>query len=383
MQEIKNYYEVLGVSEDASTAEIKKAFRALARQHHPDVNRHDPSAEDKFKEINEAYEILGDPEKREKYDYLRNNPYAAGEMGFGFGDGGVFDDLLSMVFGDIHSRGRSSAQRNRGSDLSLDLTLAFEEAAFGLEREIDIPRLKTCQKCSGKGTKDGKDPERCKECGGSGAVRRSQQTFFGTMVRTEPCHVCRGNGAIITDPCEDCKGEGRLPASEKVKVKVPAGVADGTTLKISGAGEAGARGGIPGDLYVVLRVRPHPLFERRGNDIYTSIPISFTQAALGTKLTIPTLDGDSELEVKAGTQSGALLKVRNKGIPDIHSPSRRGDLIVALTVRTPTDLTEEERELLRKLAELRKEQIIEHDDETLVEKVKDLFGKGHSKKKRK
>ncbi|MCL5291230.1 MAG: molecular chaperone DnaJ [Actinobacteria bacterium] len=349
----KDYYEILGVSRDASDQEIKKAFRKLAREYHPDVNASDKRAEEKFKEINESYEVLSDPEKRRQYDMFGHARPGAGGFG-GFGDfggfgnaGSPFEDLFGMFFGDWGGGARRSAAE-RGSDLSLELSLSFEEAVFGAKKEVEIARMSTCSECGGSGAEPGTKPERCPECDGSGQVRTAHQTILGSFVRMSTCPRCHGTGQVISDSCTACRGQGRRPVSERVVVEVPAGVADGVQLKLVGKGESGLRGGPTGDLYVILRVIPHRIFERRGNDLHCRFPITFPQATLGAYVQVPTLEGFIELSIPATTQTGTIFKVKDQGVPYLYG-ARRGDLLVEVVIETPKKLTERQKELLREL----------------------------------
>lgn len=350
----KDYYEIIGVSRDASEQEIKKAYRRLARKYHPDVNPGDRKTEEKFKEINEAYEVLSDPEKRRRYDMFGDARPGSGSFGDFGGFGGLgdfespFEDLFGMFFGDWRSSRRTSAER--GSDLSLELSLSFQEAVFGTRKEVEIARLATCPDCGGSGAEPGTAPESCPECGGTGQIRTARQTFLGRFVTTTTCHRCRGTGRIIAKPCSSCQGQGRRPISERISIDVPAGVSDGVQLKLAGKGESGLRGGPPGDLYVVLRVVPHRIFERRGNDLYCRFPITFPQAALGARVQVPTLDGGFvELAIPAGSQTGTVFRIKDKGVPYLYG-SRRGDLLIEVVVEVPKRLTARQKKLLEELA---------------------------------
>lgn len=364
----KDYYEILGVAPEASPEEIKKAYRRLARECHPDFNQDDPGAEAECKRINEAYEILGDPEKRRQYDHFRATG-SSFDLG-GFGDQGIFEDLFSMFFEDwTGPRGRSSA--GKGSDLSLDLTISFEESVFGVKKEVEIPRLAVCAVCEGSGGAPGTSASLCPACEGTGHIRTAQRGFFGDVVRTVVCDHCQGSGDILTDPCRSCKGEGRSPTSEHIAVAIPAGVTDGTQLKMRGAGEAGRRGGATGNLFIVIRVKPHPFFEREGYDLYCQIKISIAQAALGAEIEIPTIDGETTLKIPSGTQSNSTLRLRGHGVPYFQAPGR-GDQYVKVVVLVPTKLTRAEKELLKKFAALRGEEL-QQPLEGLFNKAKKIF----------
>jgi len=372
----RDYYEVLGVSRNASQDDIKKAYRRLARKYHPDANKDDPDAALKFKEISEAYHVLSDPQKRTQYDQFGH----AGPEGTGFGFEGFegfrdfaegfggFNDIFDAFFGGGRRRPRRA---RRGVDLRYDMELDFKEAAFGVEREIRVPREEVCPTCGGTGARPGTGPSRCPACGGTGEERFEQSTPFGRIINVRTCSRCGGAGSIVETPCEKCGGRGRVRRTRRVKVKVPAGVDDGARLRLAGEGEPGDRGARPGDLYVVIRVRPHPLFERDGADIYSTAEIGVAQAALGTTLTIDTLDGKAELKVPPGTQGGSRFRLRGKGIPVLNGYGR-GDHYVRVDVKVPTKLSERERELLAELASIRGEHV--NGGKGFFEKMKDAFG---------
>jgi molecular chaperone DnaJ len=370
----RDYYEILGVSRAASDVEIKSAYRKLAMQYHPDRNPNNPDAEEKFKECSEAYAVLADQDKRARYDRFGHAGVAgaAGAAGFDptvfqdFGD--IFGDFFG--FGDLFGggasgRGRSRAQR--GADLREDLTLEFDEAVFGTETQVTVRRHEACQDCKGSGAAPGKAPVACRTCGGRGQVRY-QQGFF-SIART--CTTCQGTGSVITDPCPKCKGEGRTLTQKKIQVNIPAGVEDGTRIRYASVGEAGYFGGPPGDLYIVLHVKEHPFFEREGNDLRCVIPISFSQAALGTEIKVPTIDGEHLLKVPDGTQSGTTFRVRNKGVPVLNGHGK-GDLFVEVRVQVPSKLNKRQRELLQEFDGMTQ---IENTPQrrTLLGKVKDIF----------
>ncbi len=353
----RDYYEVLGVSRDATQEEIKKAYRKLARQYHPDANPNDKDAEAKFKEITEAYEVLSDPEKRAQYD--RFGHAATGAQGFGgfegfggfggFGtDFGGLGDIFDMFFGGT-SRHRRGPEK--GEDIRVDLELSFKEAAFGLEKDIRVPRMEPCSTCNGTGAAPGTRPVTCPVCGGSGQIQFAQSTPFGRMFQTRTCDRCRGAGRIIEKPCANCHGSGQVRRTRTIHIKIPAGVDDGTRLRVAGEGEAGLRGGPPGDLYVYIHVRPHKIFKREGNDVIMELPISFAQAALGDEVEVPTLEGKATIRIPEGTQHGTIFRLRGKGIPDLRGYGR-GDQLVQVKVVTPTRLTEEQKKLLRQFARL-------------------------------
>ncbi|MGA8491898.1 MAG: molecular chaperone DnaJ [Terriglobales bacterium] len=368
----RDYYEVLGVTREAGEQEIKSAYRKLALQFHPDRNPNNPDAEEKFKECSEAYTILADADKRAAYDRFGHAAVNGGGSG-GF-DPTVFQDV-SEIFGDFFGFGdlfgggsRRGSRAQRGPDLREDVTLEFEEAVFGTETNVTVRRHETCEDCRGSGAAAGKAPVTCRSCGGRGQVRY-QQGFF-SMART--CPTCQGAGSVITDPCPKCKGEGRVLRQRTVDAKVPAGVEDGTRIRFSGLGEAGGHGGPAGDLYVVLHVKEHPFFEREGNDLHCVIPISFAQAALGTEIEVPTLEGEHALKVPDGTQSGTTIRIRGKGVPVLNGHGK-GDLFVEVRVQTPGKLSKRQRELLQELEGMTR---VENKPQrrTLLGKVKDIFG---------
>jgi len=362
---------VLGVQRGASDQEIKSAYRKLALQYHPDRNPNNPDAEEKFKECSEAYAVLADSEKRGIYD--RFGHAGVGGVGGGGFDPTVFQDFSDIFgeffgFGDLFGQGRSRRTRaQRGADLREDITLEFEEAVFGAERKITYRRHETCEVCSGSGSAQGKAPAPCRTCGGRGQVRY-QQGFF-SIART--CPTCQGAGNVISDPCGKCKGEGQVVQQKTVDAKIPAGVENETRIRFSGLGEAGVHGGPHGDLYVVLHVKDHPVFDRQGNDLHCVVPVSFTQAALGAEIQVPTLEGEHTLKVPEGTQSGTRLKIRGKGVPVLNGHGK-GDLLVDVRVQTPSKLNKRQRELLQ---ELQGTTPVENKPErrSILGKVKDMF----------
>jgi molecular chaperone DnaJ len=368
----RDYYEVLGVARSASEEEIKKAFRRLAKQYHPDANK-EQGAEARFIEINEAYEILSDPQKRAAYDRYGHAAVGNGTgAGFGdFGDLGSFssiNDLFETFFaGATGTQRRGGTQR--GADIRYDLTITFEEAIFGCQKEIELPRWETCSNCRGSGAQPGTSTTRCSACQGTGEIRRVQQSIFGQFVNVTMCERCRGEGRVITTPCEKCRGQGRVRNNRRVVVNIPAGVDDGINVRVTGEGEVSARGGTPGNLYVILTVKPHHVFKRQGNDIIYELPISFTQAALGDEVEVPTIDGKtSTLKIPAGTQSNRSFRLKGMGVPVVHS-SARGDQHVIVKVVTPTNLTPEQKRLLEEFARLEREQ----NDKNIFDKIKDVF----------
>nr|PZN28627.1 MAG: molecular chaperone DnaJ [Chloroflexota bacterium] len=340
----RDYYEVLGVQRGASQDEIKKAFRRLARQYHPDVNK-DPGAEAKFKEINEAYEVLSDPDKRAMYDRFGHMGPTGGPGYDPFGGADPFGSIFEAFFGGQPGRGAHRGPQ-RGADLRYTLTITFEEAVFGTEKEIEFRRLETCGTCRGTGAEPGTDPVRCPKCGGLGEIRTRAPIF--NMVTVTTCDQCRGEGTVIAIPCRDCRGEGRVRQTRRLTVKIPAGVDSSSQIRITGEGEAGPRGGPHGNLYVALEVEPHPFFVREGNDIIMELPLNIAQAALGVEVEVPTVDGTETLRVPPGTQTGATFRLRGKGVPYLRG-SGRGDQIIVTRVVVPTRLTEHQRRLFQEL----------------------------------
>jgi molecular chaperone DnaJ len=342
----RDYYEVLGVPRNASEADLKKAFRRLAMKYHPDRNTGDADTEAKFKEAKLAYDVLSDPKKRSAYDQFGHAGVDAGAGGFGgpgdFAGAGSFSDIFGDVFGDIFG-GRSGTRRTqRGVDLRYDLSLSLEDAVSGKEVKIKIPVLVDCQFCGGTGAKPGTKPKTCTTCGGSGQVRM-QQGFFSIQ---QTCPTCRGTGTVIEEPCGHCRGRGRLQEEKTLSVRVPAGVDNGDRIRLAGEGERGEYGGPPGDLYVQIQVQQHPIFTREDNDLYCQVPIGFVTASLGGELEVPTLDGKVMLKIPAGTQTSKMFRVRGKGVKPVRG-GVIGDLICRVTVETPVNLTERQRELLR------------------------------------
>ncbi|MEB3290582.1 MAG: molecular chaperone DnaJ [Leptolyngbya sp.] len=358
----RDYYDLLGVSRSADQEEIKRAYRRLARKYHPDVNK-DPGAEDTFKEINRAYEVLSEPEVRARYDRF-------GEAGVGsaagagyqdFGDMGGFADIFESFFsgfsGGMGQGGPRRRSPSRGDDLRLDLKLDFKEAVFGGEKEIKISHLETCGTCSGSGAKPGTRPSTCGTCSGTGQVRRATRTPFGSFTQVSACPTCGGTGEVIEDRCEVCGGSGQTQETKKLKITVPAGVDNGTRLRVSGEGDAGLRGGPSGDLYVYLFVAEDPAFKRDGINILSELRVSYLQAILGCKLQVETVDGPVELEIPAGTQPGTGLTLESHGVPKLGNPVSRGNHLITVQVDIPTRLKPEERELIEKLAEIRGDKV--------------------------
>ena len=369
----RDYYEVLGVAKDASDADIKRAYRRLAAKYHPDVN-HEPGAEEKFKEINEANEVLSDPDKRAKYDQFgfagvdpNFNAGAAGGNPFGgFGDFGDLGDLFGSFFGGGRSARRSANSPMRGEDVGVRVELTFEEAAFGVEKEISAQRIEDCTECHGTGAAPGTQRETCLRCNGRGTIR-TQQNFMGmTMQSDSVCPDCKGAGSVVKTPCPRCKGKGKVRRNFKTKVRFPAGVDEGQTLRVRGEGCVGFNGGPQGDLLVTVAVKAHPIFTRQGQSVYCEMPITFTQAALGAELEVPTLDGKVRYTISEGTQTGTTFRLKGKGIPYVNSKSR-GDQFVTVVVETPTHLNKEQKDLLRSLDQ--------QTDDTTQPKRKRFFDK--------
>lgn len=379
----RDYYEVLGVSKTATQDELKKAYRKLARKYHPDLNKDNEEAAEKFKECNEAYSVLSDEQKRAQYDQFGHAAFENGGMGGGGGFGGAggfggfggsgMEDIFDMFFGGQGGRGgrSSKAGPQRGADLRFDLEISFEEAAFGLEKEINLYRDEVCDHCHGEGAEPGSKVETCPECNGSGYVRFTQNTMFGQMVNERPCSRCKGEGKIISEPCKECRGKGTVKRNKKLKVKIPAGVDNGSRLRVSNEGEAGAKGGPSGDLYVYLYVKPHKFFERDGTTVLCEVPINIVQATLGADIKVPTLDGQVTMKIPEGTQPGKVMRIKGKGIPSLRNSSR-GDQLVRIKVVVPTKLSDKQKDALRKFADISKDNI-NPEEKSFMDKVKDFF----------
>jgi molecular chaperone DnaJ len=366
----RDYYEVLGVNRDSSDEEIKKSYRKLAMKHHPDRNPDSKEAEEKFKEAKEAYEILTTPEKRRAYDAYGHagvSQQMGGPEGAGFGGfAEAFGDIFSDIFG---AQGRGRASVFRGADLRYNLEISLEQAARGTETKIRIPTMDTCETCKGSGAKPGTQPKTCETCHGSGTVRLSQG-FFSIQ---QTCPTCHGTGKMVTDPCATCRGAGRIKRHKTLAVKIPAGVDEGDRIRLSGEGESGVNGGPPGDLYVVIHLKEHSVFQRDGDDLHCEMPISFTQAALGGEIEIPTLDGTARIKVPPETQSGQTFRLRGKGIKGVRS-SYPGDLLCEVVVETPVRLNDRQKELLRELEEINKKDPRHNPRaKTFMDKVKEFF----------
>ena len=372
----RDYYEVLGISRNASEEDIKKAFRRLALEYHPDRNKGD-GAEERFKEVNEAYQVLSDPKKRTSYDRFGHSAVSGnGGRGFeGFENFGGFGDIFDAFFGGgFGSRSRPNSAA-RGAHLQLNVIIDFADSVFGTEKELEIQRVENCSRCSGSKSEPGSSPTQCSTCRGAGQVRRAQQSIFGQFVQVATCQTCQGDGKTVTDPCTSCRGTGRERRNRKIAVSIPAGIEHGTQIRLSHEGEPGTNGGPPGDLFVSVQVKDHPFFERAGYDILYAMPINVAQAALGDVIKVPTMEEDADMQVPAGTQSGQVFRLKGKGIPHLRG-NRRGDQLVSITVRTPRSLSDEQRRLFEELAGSLEELEPDGDrsDKGLFDKIKDAFG---------
>jgi molecular chaperone DnaJ len=371
----KDYYEVLGVNRDATDEEIKKSFKKLAMKHHPDRNPDNPKAEELFKEAKEAYEILSDEQKRAAYDQYGHagvDPSMGGGAGAGFGGAG-FADAFGDIFGDIFGGGRGGQRSNvyRGADLRYNMEISLEDAAKGTETKIRIPVMAQCETCHGSGARPGTSPITCTTCGGHGQVRM-QQGFFSVQ---QTCPKCHGTGKMVKDPCPTCNAAGRIKQHKTLSVKIPTGVDEGDRIRLSGEGEAGVNGGPTGDLYVVIHLKPHEIFQREGGNLHCEMPISFSTAALGGEIEVPTLDGSAKMKIPPETQTGATFRLRGKGIKPLRS-NEHGDLMVHVVVETPVKLTERQKELLRELEVINQQDSGKHSprNKSWVDKAKAFFG---------
>jgi len=369
--EKRDYYEVLGLTKSASKDDIKKAYRKLSKQYHPDLNK-EPGADEKFKEIAEAYEVLSDDQKKARYDQFGHEDPNAGFGGGGFGGGGFggFEDIFSSFFGGGGRRQDPNAPR-KGDDLQYRMNIKFEEAIFGKETEIEIPKDETCDTCHGSGAKPGTKPETCSTCNGAGQVNQAVDTPFGRMMNRRTCSTCHGTGKIIKEKCSTCHGEGKVQKRKKIKVTIPAGVDDGQQIRVTGQGEPGINGGPAGDLYIMFRVQGHNEFERDGDDIYYELKLTFPQAALGDEIEVPTVHGKVKLRIPAGTQSGAQFRLKDKGVKNVHGYGT-GNQYVTVKVVTPEKLTERQKQLLREFAEISGD-IPEEQGSSLFDKIKKKF----------
>lgn len=366
-----DYYELLGVSRQATEDEIKRAYRALARQYHPDANPGDAASEERFKEVQRAYETLRDPERRRRYDTFGSDDERAapGADATGFGLNDLFDAFFGG--GDAFGRSRQPSGPPRGADAEIVLDLRLTDAVFGARTTIEQQMPVECETCDGRGTAPGTHASRCATCEGTGEVRQVRRSMLGQIVTAAPCHVCSGTGEVIPNPCPTCRGDGRVHGTRTLDIDVPAGIDDGQRLRLSRRGPAAPRGGVPGDLYVAVRIAPDPNFERRGEELWRRVPISIAQAALGTRLEIDTLDGTEELDISPGTQHGTQVRVRGHGVPSLRS-GRRGDLVLEIAVEVPTDLNAEEAEMLASFAALRGEDV-KAPREGLFSRIKSAF----------
>ncbi len=377
MADKRDYYEVLGVDKGASDDEIKKAYRQAAKKYHPDLHPGDKEAEEKFKEVNEAYEVLSDKEKKARYDQFGHagvDPnYGAGGAGSPFGQDIDFGDIFSSFFGGFG--GRRSANPNaprRGSDIETQLYISFEEAAKGCKKTVQYQAVSTCKDCNGTGAQKGTSPKTCSACGGRGQVTINQRTPFGVVQTSRPCDACRGRGKIIETPCRTCNGRGQVRRKKTVEVNIPAGINDDQVLNVAGHGNSGTNGGPAGDLHVYIGIRPHPIFERRGDDVWCDLPITFTQAALGATVTVPTLDGKASYDIHEGTQPGDVFKLKGKGIQHLGSKGR-GDQYVKVVIEVPKNLNSKQKQLIRDFDSAVSEKNYQKR-KGFMDKLKDIFG---------
>ena len=372
----QDYYELLGVSRDASDSDIKKGYRRLAKKYHPDANPDNKEAEQKFKEATEAYEVLSDQQKRTQYDQFGHAAFEQGGAGPGAGGFGFdMDDLFGGAFSDFFGGGGGRARQRsgpmQGADIRQPVSLKFEEAAFGVEKEVTVNSFDSCGTCHGSGAKSGTKPETCSRCNGAGQVKTVQNTLFGAMQSVQTCDVCHGEGTTIKEKCPTCTGLGKIKSRKNISVTFPAGIDHGQTLRVSGKGDAGTKGGPPGDLLLAIYVEKHPIFERQGNDIHCKIPITFVQATLGTELSVPTLDGSVKLTIPEGTQTGSVFRLQNKGIPNIRNKKNRGAQYIEVYIEVPKGLKEKQKALLREFAEETGD--YQPEQKGFFEKVKKLF----------
>ncbi|MBN1267809.1 MAG: molecular chaperone DnaJ [Anaerolineales bacterium] len=369
MAEKRDYYEVLGIPRSASADEIRQAYRNLAKKHHPDINK-SPDAEEVFKEINEAYAVLSDESRRSSYDRFGHSGVQGMPMDFDFSFSDIFEDFFGFGMGMGSRRSRNAPRR--GANLRYDLHLEFEEAVFGLEKELEFERMEACSVCQGSGAEPGTDLKRCETCSGSGEIRQVRQTILGSMVNVSTCPACGGRGEVISSPCKYCNGNGLERVKIHRTIAVPAGVDDGTQIRIPGEGEPGSSGGPRGDMYVVVHVKTHKFFRRKGNDVLLDLGINIAQATLGAEVSVPTLEGEEKMRIPAGTQSGKVLKLRSKGIPYLRR-SGRGDQLVIISVEIPRSLKPEQRELFERLAETMGTEAIPQE-RSFLDSLKDFIG---------
>ncbi|MCL2016081.1 MAG: molecular chaperone DnaJ [Defluviitaleaceae bacterium] len=381
MADKKDYYETLQVSKQATDSELKSAYRKLAKKYHPDENPGDDVARERFKEVGEAYAILSDADKRAAYDQFGHAAFdpASGGGGGGFYGNMNFDvnDIFNSFFGgsDIFGNSRRRSGPRRGADLQMRMTITLEEAVFGATREIQLPTHETCKPCGGSGAKAGTHPETCKECSGTGQVRRMQQTMLGSMTTVSTCSACRGEGKIIKEPCPSCRGNGKVRVEKTLSVTVPKGIDTGQSIRLPSKGEPGEKGGPDGDLLIVMQIQPHKVFARQGNNLYLDVPITFVQAALGDEIAVPLLDGTEErYQIKAGTQPGSLVSLKNKGVPSVRNNRNVGDLVVTLNVSVPTKLTDKQKEYLQAFNNEMGDEYI-NAKKSWLDKIKGMMGK--------
>ncbi len=370
----RDYYEVLGVSRGVSEEEVRKSFRKKALDYHPDRNK-SPDAESKFKEVNEAYQILIDPEKRARYDRFGHagiGPEAGFARDFGgFDIFGGMGDIFDSFFGDVTAQSRHAARR--GSDLQQRMVMSFEDAYLGVEKQVEVNRMEQCQRCKGSRGEPGTTPARCSTCRGSGQVRRAQRGLFGQFVQVVPCNACSGLGATVESPCTACRGSGSERRTARIAVNIPAGIEDGMQVRLTGEGEMGLNGGPPGNLYISVSVKPHPLFRRDGADLLVELPLNFVQATLGAEVDIPTMNGDESLKIPPGTQPGTVFRLKSKGMPHIRN-HRKGDILIAVNLEVPTSVDPEQRQVLEDLARAMDWNNGSHKDKGIFGKIKDAFG---------
>lgn len=367
----RDYYEVLGVSKGASKEEIKKAYRKLARKYHPDVNKEE-GTDEKFKEVKEAYEVLSNDQKRAQYDQFgHEGPQSQGFGGFGGGeDFGGFGDIFDMFFGGGRRRDPNAPQQ--GNDLQYSMTLDFEEAIFGKETDIHIPKEENCSTCNGSGAKPGTTPDTCSHCNGSGQLNVEQNTPFGRVVNRRVCHHCQGSGKIIKEKCSTCGGQGKVKTRKKIHISIPAGIDDGQQIRVAGQGEPGINGGPAGDLYVIIQIKSHEFYQREGDHIFCEMPLTFTQAALGDEIEVPTVHGKVKLKVPAGTQTGKTFRLKGKGVPNVRGYGH-GDQHIKIRIITPTNLSERQKELLREFNEISGNQPADEHEDSFFQRVKRAF----------
>jgi molecular chaperone DnaJ len=367
-----DFYTILGVERSATDADIKKAFRRLAQQWHPDVNT-EPGAAERFKQINEAYQVLSDPQRRQTYDMFGRAGLGDGGAGFDPSGFGSFSDIFDAFFGGATAAGARRGHPTAGSDLRYDLRITFEEAVHGTEKEIDFPVFGRCDTCGGNGAKPGTEPVICDNCGGRGEIRTTRRTMLGQMVNVSACPKCLGEGRLVTETCPTCHGEGRTERKRSLRVTIPAGIDEGHQIRLSSEGEVGLRGGPAGSLYVAVHVTPHPALRREGTELYYEADVSIAQAALGTRIAVPTVDGDEELEIKPGTQPGSEIRLRGRGVPHLRRTGSKGDLHVFVNVVVPAKLSKRQRELLAEYAAESGEEIsATHGG--ILDKVRDALG---------